>query len=94
MKIVLGIAWAFWGLAVVSFLAKRLARTLAYSNAFLRVVRKTSGVRNLHELRILKNRGDWRDPIERHHDSMADISSAASLAVLGLALTFFNCLIA
>lgn len=94
MHILIGVAWVFWGIAVMGLVSKRLARTLVFSRALKCVVRKPSDILNLHELRILKNKGDWRDPIERNQGAIAEINTAASLVVVAIALTFSGFLFA
>lgn len=92
MHIVFVLAWFIWSLALVGLLARLIARSIAQARALMRITSTASRELNLHDLRILINRGDWRDPIERHQDSIAIMTNSAGLAVAALALTFVQLL--
>lgn len=67
------IAWWIWALAAAGLVARSIARRVAFSRALAQALtRSNSTAPTLHDLRILVNRGDWRDPIERHHDCLAE----------------------
>lgn len=92
MHIVLVLAWLIWSLALVGVLAKLIARSIAQARVLRRITSTASSELNLHEMRVLINRGDWRDPIERHQDSFTVMTHFAGLAIVALALTFVQLL--
>ncbi|CAN7649570.1 hypothetical protein LJR129_005067 [Acidovorax sp. LjRoot129] len=90
MHIVFVIAWILWIFALVGLFARLIARSIAQAKALKSITTTANRELNLHELRVLSNRGDWRDPIERHQDSLTVMTDAAGLAVAALALTFIQ----
>ena len=92
MHIFFALAWCFWGLALLGLLARLIARTIAQARALRRITSAASSELNFHEMRVLINRGDWRDPIERHQDSITAMTHLAGLAVAALTLTFVQLL--
>lgn len=70
-----------WGLAAAGLGARRLGRGLAHARSFEGEVRRDKAPQTAHQMRLLLNRGDWRDPIERHHDSLTEVTQMFSLAV-------------
>lgn len=92
MHIVFVIAWSLWSFALLGLFARWIGRSIAQEKALKRLTRTASRELNLHELRVLMNRGDSRDPIERHQDSITTMTNVAGLAVAALVLTFFQLL--
>lgn len=81
MTALLYVGWCLWGMAAAGLAAKLVGRCIAQARAFEAVVGDREVVRTAHQMRLLLNRGDWRDPIERHHDAMTEVTQMFSLAV-------------
>lgn len=90
MSMLVTIGWCVWAVAAANMGARGFARTLAQSRALDRVLVDKKVAPTLHDLRILANHGDWRDPIERHQDAMTSMTGMASLAFSAMALWFFG----
>lgn len=90
MYIAFYFAWALWGASLVALLATIAARRVAHVRELRRVLTVTDSLRSAHELRIVMNDGDWRDPIERHLDSVNVMLSAAGLSVAALTIWFLQ----
>lgn len=88
MLIYLG--WALWGTAAGSLAMRHVVRLMAQSLALDRTLAKGGQRLTMHDLRILTNRGDWRDPIERHQDGLLEATKIATLALLALLLWFVS----
>lgn len=59
---------------------------MAHARALARVLSSAQPAETAHDLRILMNRGDWRDPVERHHDSMTELTIMATHVVAAIGL--------
>lgn len=93
MQTLVHVGWLLWALEAISLLVKQFALKVSHARAFERAVSEAEPVHTMHRLRILSNRGDWRDPIERHQDSMTTGIKVAFLAVVALVLWFFGAII-
>jgi hypothetical protein len=82
--------WAVWGIAAGSVTANGVAHAIVRGRALEHAIGTDTARLTQHQMRVLMNRGDWRDPIERHHDSMTAITQTVSLVVAAAALWFFG----
>lgn len=90
MHVLFYVGLSLWVLAAANLLGSRLGRSTAHVRALERVLKDSNAKQTAHRLRILQNRGDWRDPIERHLDEMIELWRAAQLLVGAAALYFFK----
>jgi hypothetical protein len=91
MSILFIMAWVVWFFAAASMAAQGIARAVLRKRALERALTITDTAKfTAQHMRALMNRGDCRDPIEKHLDSMTVITKIASLTVSAGLLWFIG----
>jgi hypothetical protein len=90
MSLLISTGRTLWGIAAASLVARHVVRLIVQSQALDRALANGGSKLTMHDLRCLTNRGDWRDPIERHQDGLLESTRLATLALAAMLLWFVS----